>query len=438
MVWKKLWIPAVLWIGTLALSHSANGQTHRASSLYQDLSFLLQEEQLQDGELLEYFYYKPHENRSWFHKALLWRPFVSIEKDGWQINFNPTYQILSSSENDAGGFYVNARGLFIQGSLGETFGFTTSVYECQTNPIYLVGSDFEPHKVYPGIGKMKLRNPIDIPFFQGEWCWQLSKSIQVVSGYGKMHPKGQQLSSIWSREVAAAFYAGAKIGVGRLDADLRLYRAISQNAVGNVIEDGDTFHPGSWGSLAFVDYWLLENKVLGLTVQSRFTNFSKEDAVGFNDQQLIGAKSKWKGFEAFGLLGVNKDANSYHVGVWKAIANRALLKLELFNSDFTTQEYIGVHYGDRPNPNYQRTTNLIYFGSRVFYKRWELSGDVYGTDKGANSGLVVNGQLAWTINASNFSQLFISTYENPFVLKSNRVREIRFGFSTQLFPQTWR
>lgn len=433
MDWKKLLILAGLWIGILALNLNVQAQTHRSSELYQTLAFLVPDENVGDFEKLESFFFRPHESKSWFKKALLWRPFLDFQENGWDIGVNPAYHISSNSQNDSGGFYVNARGVFVDVNFKNSFGFTASVYENQTKPIYLNGVDFtENKKLYPGLGRMKLRNPIDAPFFQGEWYARITEKWTIRSGQGKVHTESSFFNPIWSREIAPSFYGKLEKSGQRLEAGAYILRTLGNTPVSEDELSADAFYPSYTVDIITADYWLKEGGKIALSAQSRGGLFNqKNERPILKRQSMVGLRFKgeiWKGFAR-----VNPDNQDVHCAIWVTPIKALALKAEFIQAKTLIEFGDGVNFLDRALPFAEKEIQIFMLEQHYFWKRFNIKGQQFIGD-----GLATNLELGWTLNPSNYSQVFMAYYENPYIASELRKTEIRFGLKTQLFPQTWR
>lgn len=141
---------------------------------------------------------------SWFWRKLRNEDFVDFKRDNFVLRVNPLLQLEKGSDRSSGSSHlINTRGIFLEGTVGDKFGFYTAFYENQaTYPAYL-DTFIREVGMIPGQGTPK---PIDetghdfsraegyISFSPTEWA-----TVQL--GHGRQFVGEGYRSLLWSDNV---------------------------------------------------------------------------------------------------------------------------------------------------------------------------------------------------------------------------------------------
>ncbi|RZJ73971.1 gliding motility protein RemB [Flavobacterium sp.] len=146
---------------------------------------------------LQTAYDKIRKNKSgWFGRKLWNESTVQIQGQDYWFTLNPIFdlQVGKSSDDKVSGTFVNTRGLRLEGGLGSTINFTTTIYESQGRFADYFNQYAESIKpdggnpaIIPGMGIAKRfkSDSYDFPLAEANLSFTPSKFLNLNLGYGR-------------------------------------------------------------------------------------------------------------------------------------------------------------------------------------------------------------------------------------------------------------
>lgn len=133
---------------------------------------------------------------SWWGRKFWNENLVEIQGDGYWFSFNPILDLRAGKDtkSELSNTFVNTRGIQIQGGLGKTLTFTSSIYESQgrfADYYNDYAASIKPSggnpAIVPGIGiakKFKV-DALDFPLAEANIKYKPSEFIDLQLGYGR-------------------------------------------------------------------------------------------------------------------------------------------------------------------------------------------------------------------------------------------------------------
>ena len=136
------------------------------------------------------------QKESWWGRKLWNENLVAIQGDGYWFTVNPIFDLRIGKDtgSDLSNTFVNTRGVQVQGALGETLTFSSSIYESQGRfadyynayAVSLKPSGGNP-AIIPGVGIAKLfkEDAFDFPMAEANLKYKPNSFIDLQLGYGR-------------------------------------------------------------------------------------------------------------------------------------------------------------------------------------------------------------------------------------------------------------
>lgn len=108
--------------------------------------------------------------KTWFGRKFLQESFLKVDSSEFTLKVDPLFNFVSGKEvGNNQQLIINTRGIRIQGSLGKTIGFESSLYENQAFFPMLTDSFINKRKIAPGQGRAK-------PYHKTGWDFAYSSA----------------------------------------------------------------------------------------------------------------------------------------------------------------------------------------------------------------------------------------------------------------------
>jgi hypothetical protein len=129
---------------------------------------------------------KRHQSGSWLNRKLFHDNFFFVDSTDYMLTVDPLVDLQYGS-SDGKSYYINTRGIRVEGRLGKNFFFHSLYYENQaTFPTYL-DSYIRKQGVVPGMGSVRTYNETGFDYAQamGGFKWYPGKFVEISAGQGK-------------------------------------------------------------------------------------------------------------------------------------------------------------------------------------------------------------------------------------------------------------
>ncbi|HNR19719.1 MAG TPA: hypothetical protein PKN75_00030 [Bacteroidia bacterium] len=127
-----------------------------------------------------------------FHRTLIGRKLLKenlfvIKEDGVTIRFNPLFELSGGTETEENKtVFTNTRGVWIDGTIGERFSFSTTFRENQAQLPFYLDAFTRKYKVVPNDGRVKdLYSNFDYANVSGTISFSLKKHFNFQLGHDK-------------------------------------------------------------------------------------------------------------------------------------------------------------------------------------------------------------------------------------------------------------
>ncbi|MEP7264768.1 MAG: hypothetical protein ABI772_09725 [Bacteroidota bacterium] len=171
------------WLNRVDATTHTSIKPYLAKDLYRDTPY---------DSLTNYTLKDTKFNHRWIGRKLFSEHFLQVKEDDVTIHVDPAFEVSGGRDlaaDSSANFFINSRGIYIEGTIGKGFSFNASFYENQATFPYYLDSVVAQSKIVPGQGRIKRKinqsDPYDFSVATGTISYQLNKHFTFQFGHDR-------------------------------------------------------------------------------------------------------------------------------------------------------------------------------------------------------------------------------------------------------------